>query len=116
MNANTGYNNFYHHGNQQSSPAEATREGCLQAAGLQVQRRGDRERVHLPGRVLRYLPINAGPEATPYELGKWKINLYLPEDYPYKSPSVGFINRIYHPNIDFRYAMTYSARARSAWT
>ena len=41
-----------------------------------------------------------GPEDTPYKLGQWRIHIRFPNEYPFKSPSVGFIDKIYHPNID----------------
>ena len=42
-----------------------------------------------------------GPKDSIYESGCWKIRMEIPKEYPYKSPSVGFVTKIYHPNIDF---------------
>ena len=41
-----------------------------------------------------------GPQASAYEGGVFKLELFLPEDYPMAAPKVRFLTRIYHPNID----------------
>lgn len=49
----------------------------------------------------RYFKIDlSGPEGTPYENGEYKLELFLPADYPMQPPKIRFLTKIYHPNID----------------
>ncbi|EKG18090.1 Ubiquitin-conjugating enzyme E2 [Macrophomina phaseolina MS6] len=50
---------------------------------------------------LRYFDVTVhGPSQSPYEGGVFKLELFLPDDYPMTPPKVRFLTKIYHPNID----------------
>ncbi|GAB1222074.1 hypothetical protein ENUP19_0306G0014 [Entamoeba nuttalli] len=42
-----------------------------------------------------------GPPDTPYEGGKFALDVFLPENYPYNPPIIKFATKVYHPNISF---------------
>mmetsp|Transcript_56289 Transcript_56289/g.115118 ORF Transcript_56289/g.115118 Transcript_56289/m.115118 type:complete len:150 (+) Transcript_56289:102-551(+) len=42
----------------------------------------------------------AGPMDSPYESGLFRLELFLPAEYPMGPPKVRFLTKMYHPNID----------------
>ena len=47
-----------------------------------------------------FVTIN-GPTDTCYANGKFKLELFFPNKYPFEPIKVRFLTKIYHPNIDF---------------
>ncbi|KAF4520633.1 hypothetical protein B566_EDAN007498 [Ephemera danica] len=41
-----------------------------------------------------------GVEGTPYESGIFKMEVKIPETYPFSAPAFRFTTKVYHPNID----------------
>ena len=41
-----------------------------------------------------------GADGTPYAGGRFRLQLSMPERYPFEPPKVQYITPIYHPNID----------------
>merc|ERR1712136_580466 len=49
----------------------------------------------------RYFHVTIkGPNDSPFESGEFKLELFLPEEYPMAAPKVRFLTKIYHPNVD----------------
>ena len=50
--------------------------------------------------MFHWTGILYGPVDTPYDGGKFKLDIVIPEAYPNKPPIIKFINKVFHPNID----------------
>ncbi|KAK7097168.1 ubiquitin-conjugating enzyme E2-22 kDa-like [Littorina saxatilis] len=48
--------------------------------------------THLRGEIM-------GPPDTPYEGGRFQLEIKIPETYPFNPPLVKFLTKIWHPNI-----------------
>ena len=45
--------------------------------------------------------ILKGPPETPYSAGTWHVRFTVANTVPFTSPSVGFVQHILHPNVDW---------------
>ena len=42
-----------------------------------------------------------GPKESHYENQEYIVQIEFSKNYPFKSPSVGFVTKIFHPNVDY---------------
>ncbi|KAJ1734179.1 ubiquitin-conjugating enzyme E2 H [Coemansia sp. Benny D160-2] len=84
------------------SPLSPSSSPCAEAVDLwTAQGYGNGRCVELVNDNMQEFYINlCGPDDTPFAGGEWRLHVELPDQYPYKSPSIGFSNKIFHPNID----------------
>jgi ubiquitin-protein ligase len=57
-----------------------------------------------------------GPKDTIYESGNWEIRIEFPTEYPFKSPSVSFLTKIFHPNVEFNTGSICLDAITTNWT
>ncbi|KAK4395558.1 Ubiquitin-conjugating enzyme E2 27 [Sesamum angolense] len=64
----------------------------FQVSGIKVMPKGESNLAHLLGTI-------PGPIGTPYEGGSFKIDITLPDGYPFQPPKMKFATKVWHPNI-----------------
>lgn len=57
-----------------------------------------------------------GPEGTPYETGKFRIDVVVPPSYPLTAPNFRFVTQIFHPNVHPRTGEICVDILQNAWS
>ena len=61
-------------------------------SGIMVELVNQSDLTHLRGSF-------SGPPDSPYEGGTYVVDIKIPDNYPFKSPAMKFITKIWHPNV-----------------
>ncbi|MBW0467728.1 hypothetical protein O181_007443 [Austropuccinia psidii MF-1] len=65
--------------------------------------------------VLHWTGVMQGPVGSCYEGGKFKMETTFPLEYPFKAPTIRFLTRIYHPNINNEGSLCLGLLKPDAW-
>lgn len=50
--------------------------------------------------LFHWIAVIPGPEDSPYAQGLFKVDIMFPQDYPFAAPTVKFLTKIYHCNVN----------------
>lgn len=86
-------------------------EECRQdtQSGVNLELVNESDLTHLTGYF-------QGPPGTPYEKGVFKVDIVIPNEYPFKPPVMKFNTKIYHPNISSVTGAICLDILKDAWT
>lgn len=86
-------------------------EECRQdsKSGVSLELVSENDLTHLVG-------FFQGPPGTPYEKGVFKVDIKIPNEYPFKPPVMKFDTKIYHPNISSVTGAICLDILKDAWT
>ncbi|QWU86480.1 hypothetical protein CA3LBN_000698 [Candidozyma haemuli] len=86
-------------------------EECRQdtQSGVNLELVNESDLTHLTGYF-------QGPPGTPYENGVFKVDIVIPNEYPFKPPVMKFNTKIYHPNISSVTGAICLDILKDAWT
>jgi ubiquitin-conjugating enzyme (huntingtin interacting protein 2) len=59
---------------------------------VEVEAVRDDDLTHLRGSFM-------GPPDTPYESGKYYVDIRIPSEYPFRPPVMKFETKLWHPNV-----------------
>lgn len=75
----------------QKELVDCNKDSDISGVSIDLQSGGS-SLYHLAGTI-------SGPVATPYEGGTFRIDIRLPDGYPFEPPKMQFITKVWHPNI-----------------
>lgn len=50
--------------------------------------------------ITHWEAVIAGPSKSPFENGKFTLDIKFPKEFPFKAPTIYFKTKVYHPNIN----------------
>ncbi|CDI76434.1 ubiquitin-conjugating enzyme e2, putative, partial [Eimeria acervulina] len=66
--------------------------------------------------IHRWTAYIKGPKGSPYQGGRWKLQIICPPTYPLVPPQVVMQTKCFHPNIDFKTGAVCIDILREGWT
>nr|AZL94325.1 peroxin 4 [Nephromyces sp. MMRI]AZL94326.1 peroxin 4 [Nephromyces sp. MMRI] len=70
----------------------------------------------LEDNLFEWVALVNGPTNSPFENGKWKLKIKCPSNYPISPPSIHFVTKCFHPNVDFKSGEVCLDILKTSWS